>query len=266
MAAKKASQNKKTTKVTKKIVTKKPVAKKTPKVVVKKAKVPTKTVAKKPTTKIINKKVNEPVQINTGKKAMTMSLQNTITKSAKIFKKPEIFKDFYNEGDRIFLRNPKKFAGFPDLLDVQKKGYDNFIKKYIHKIFENINPVRDIAGEKMYIEIDDVKILDPIDDVKTCKKKELTYGSIITAKVKLNEVRDDGKKKIEKTLFSKRANIGILPLMTPSASYIINGVERVIISQIIRSYGIFFAKKEFRFSFRLIPENGPWLEVQTEKS
>jgi DNA-directed RNA polymerase beta subunit len=76
----------------------------------------------------------------------------------------------------------------------------------------------------------------------------------------------NGKKKTEKTLFSKRANIGILPLMTPSASYIINGVERVIISQIIRSYGIFFAKKEFRYSFKVIPENGPWLEVQTEKS
>ncbi len=118
----------------------------------------------------------------------------------------------------------------------------------------------------MYVEIDDIKLSDPIDDVKTCKKKELTYGGIITGKVKLSEVHDDGKKKTEKTLFSKRANIGILPLMTPSASYIINGVERVIISQIIRSYGIFFAKKEFRYSFKVIPENGPWLEVQTEKS
>ncbi len=118
----------------------------------------------------------------------------------------------------------------------------------------------------MYVVIDDIKISDPIDDVKTCKKKELTYGGIITGKVKLNEISDDGKKKTEKTLFSKRANIGILPLMTPSASYIINGVERVIISQIIRSYGIFFAQKEFRYSFKVIPENGPWLEVQVEKS
>src|SRR5574344_1680574 len=118
----------------------------------------------------------------------------------------------------------------------------------------------------MYVEIDDIKVSDPIDDPKTCKKKELTYGGIITGKVKLIEIHDDGKKKTEKTLFSKRANIGILPLMTASASYIINGVERVIISQIIRSYGIFFAKKEFKYSFKVIPENGPWLEVQTEKS
>ena len=54
--------------------------------------------------------------------------------------------------------------------------------------------------------------------------------------------------------------------MTPSASYIINGVERVIISQIIRSYGIFYAQKEFKYAFKIIPENGPWLEVQVEKS
>ncbi|MEI8092142.1 MAG: hypothetical protein WCG98_08350 [bacterium] len=74
----------------------------------------------------------------------------------------------------------------------------------------------------MYVEIDDIKVSEPIDDAKTCKRKELTYGGIITGKVKLNEITDDGKKKTEKTLFSKRANIGILPIMTPSASYIIN--------------------------------------------
>jgi DNA-directed RNA polymerase beta subunit len=98
------------------------------------------------------------------------------------------------------LRNPKKFAGFPDLLDLQKRWYEDFIKKYVHKLFDTINPVWDIAGEKMYVEIDDIKILDPIDDVKTCKKKELTYGGIITGKVKLNELRDDGKKKNRKNL------------------------------------------------------------------
>ncbi len=164
------------------------------------------------------------------------------------------------------MREPKKFSGFPDLLALQKKGYESFINTYMHKLFANINPVWDIAGEKMYVEIDDIKVSEPIDDGKTCKRKELTYGGIITGKVKLCEVTDDGKKKTEKVLFSKRANIGILPIMTSSASYIINGVERVIISQIIRSYGIFFSKKEFKYAFKVIPENGPWLEVQVEKS
>ena len=82
----------------------------------------------------------------------------------------------------------------------------------------------------------------------------------------MERIEDEKTKKVsEKVLFNKRANIGILPLMTPSASYIINGVERVIISQIIRSYGIFYGKKDFWYSFKLIPENGPWLEVNVEK-
>jgi len=241
MATKKTSQEKKETKKTSKTP-----EKKTKKVI-------SATNAHKiQTSKLWSISLNKPIKV--------------INKSDKEINIPEIFEKFYREGDRVFLRSPRKFAGFPDLLDLQKRGYDDFIKKYINKLFDAINPVRDIAGEKMYIEIDDIKISEPIDDVKTCKKKELTYWGIITGKVKLNEIRDDGKKKTEKTLFSKRANIGILPLMTSSASYIINGVERVIISQIIRSYGIFFAKREFRYSFKVIPENGPWLEVQTEKS
>ncbi|MBU0627540.1 hypothetical protein KKG31_01230 [Patescibacteria group bacterium] len=120
--------------------------------------------------------------------------------------------------------------------------------------------MRDIAGEKMYVSITDIKVSEPMDDVKSCKKKELTYGGIITGKVKLMDSQN------KKVMFSKRANIGIMPLMTSSASYIVNGVEKIIISQIVRSYGIFYAKKDFKHSFKIIPENGPWLEVQVEKS
>ena len=110
------------------------------------------------------------------------------------------------------------------------------------------------------VTIEDVKIQEPMSESEVSKKKELTYGGIITGKIKLVDTTT------QKTLFSKRANIGILPLMTKSASYIINGVERVIISQIIRSYGIFFGKKDLKHTFKLIPERGPWLEIFIEKS
>lgn len=175
-------------------------------------------------------------------------------------RKLDIFQNYMKKWDRIFLKESKKFVNFPDLLDLQKKWYECFINKYIHKLFDGINPVRDIAGEKMYVVINDIKVSEPIEDAKTCKRKELTYGGIITWKVKLIDSVN------KKTLFSKRANIGILPLMTSSASYIVNGVERVIISQIVRSYGIFFSKKEFKYWFKIIPENWPWVEVQVEKS
>jgi len=88
----------------------------------------------------------------------------------------------------------------------------------------------------------------------------MTYGSIITGKIKLID------RETNKTLFSKSANIGIMPLMTPYGSFVINGVERVIISQIVRSYGIFYSKKDLNYVCKLIPERGPWLEMFIEKS
>lgn len=127
-------------------------------------------------------------------------------------------------------------------------------------MFEDINPIQDIAGEKHVIEIDEVEISSPLHDIDVCKKKELTYGGVISAKVKLI---DSVSKKV---LFSKKANVGIMPIITPNASYIINGVERVVISQIVRSYGVFYSQKDFVYSCKLIPERGSWLEISVEKS
>lgn len=132
----------------------------------------------------------------------------------------------------------------------------------MHKLFNEINPIRDIAGEKHSLEIDEIKISDPIETIEICKKKEMTYGGILSGRIKLTDTESG------KILFNKRANIGILPLMTQWGSYIVNGVERVVISQLVRSYGIFFSfdKKDFTYSFKLIPEKGPWLQVIVEKS
>src|SRR5690606_33308737 len=127
---------------------------------------------------------------------------------------------------RIWLAPAKKFADFPDLLDMQKHGFSSFLEKYLDKLFDDINPINDIAGEKLGLTITEIKVSTPIDPIETCKKKELTYGGIISGKMKLYD------NETKKVLFNKRINIGILPLMTQWGSYIINGVERVIISQI----------------------------------
>jgi len=180
---------------------------------------------------------------------------------------PAVFQKCFQKDGRIYLNAPKNFEDYPDLLDLQKKWYKNFVERYIHKLFDDINPIWDIAWEKMFVSISDIKISDPQQDIEECKKKELTYGWVISWKVKLIEIlEEDWKKTTEKVIFSKRANIGTLPLMTPYASYVINGVERVIISQIIRSYGIFYNKKDFGFGFKIIPERWPWVETKVEKS
>lgn len=143
---------------------------------------------------------------------------------------------------------------------LQKKWFQEFIDIYLNRLFDDINPIQDIAGEKHIITIDDVKVSEPMNDVDTCKKKEMTYGGIISWRIRLVD------SVTQKVLFSKRANIGIMPLMTSNASYIINGVERIVISQIVRSYGVFFSKKDLKYACKLIPERGPWLEIFVEKS
>jgi DNA-directed RNA polymerase subunit beta len=174
----------------------------------------------------------------------------------------EILKGLDVLNGRVFLKESKKFAAFPELLGMQEKGFDEFVNHFMHKLFNEINPIRDIAGEKHSLEIDEIKISDPIETIDICKKKEMTYGGILSGRIKLTDTESG------KILFNKRANIGILPLMTQWGSYIINGVERVVISQLVRSYGIFFSfdKKDFAYSFKLIPEKGPWLQVILEKS
>jgi len=165
-----------------------------------------------------------------------------------------------NRFGRVFLAQQRKFAEIPDLVVLQKRWFERFIGTYLTQLFAEINPIQDIAGEKHIITIDELEVSDSLHDVDTCKKKELTYGGIISWRIRLVDSVTD------KVLFSKRANIGIMPLMTRSASYIINGVERVIISQIVRSYGVFFSRKDLVYTCKLIPERGPWLEIFIEKS
>jgi len=143
--------------------------------------------APKKTKKVVAEKLQsnkvEETKKTTPKKSVSVDTtiakatnSKTITsKAPNLATKLGLFDNCVKKNGRVFLKPPREFADFPDLLALQKKGYDEFINKYLNKLFDNINPVRDIAGEKMYVAISDIKVSEPIDDVKTCKKKELTY-------------------------------------------------------------------------------------------
>lgn len=254
MATKKSSSFKTTTKKSSSFSTKKTTstakktAKPTPKVSTPKKVVP------------ISESIDTPVlKSKTTQKVLTKA---NITKSDH-----PLFKGLPVVDGRIFLSNPKTYGQIPDLLELQKRWYDDFLNIYLPKLFEEINPIWDTWWNHLNITISEVKVAEPQESIETCKKKELTYWWIITAKVKLIEMVEDEKtkKSTEKILFSKRANIGMLPVITPSATYIVNGVERVIISQIVRSYGIFYTTKDLRYSCKLIPEQWPRLGIDIEK-
>ncbi|MCR5412881.1 MAG: DNA-directed RNA polymerase subunit beta [Patescibacteria group bacterium] len=180
----------------------------------------------------------------------------------------QFFKGYYQSNGRIFLSNPRSYCEVPDLLELQKKGYQDFLNVYLPKLFEDNMPVWDLGSDRLNVTITDLKVSEPTESIETCKKKDLTYGGIITATIKLAEMVEDAKtgKKTEKVLYKKKANVGILPVITPAATYIINGVERVVISQIVRSYGIFYSREGISYSCKFIPENGSWIGFEIEKT
>ena len=241
------------------------------------AKKETKAPAEKKTTKA-EKKAEKKVSISAEEEVAAWATVSVMAEHHEPLKQefkpvdsrlPKAFHKYQELNGRIYLSNPKTYGNLPDLLSLQKKGYNDFLQYYLPTLFEEMNPIRDLGGNKLNITITDVQVSEPTVDIDTCKKKEQTYGWIITAKIKLSEkiVDEKTKKESEKVLFNKRANVGTLPLMTPTATYIVNWVERVIISQIVRSYWIFYSPKEVnRCSFKVIPENGPWLEVDVEKA
>jgi DNA-directed RNA polymerase subunit beta len=191
-----------------------------------------------------------------------IKLEHMVEKPLSKTKKQYSFKTFWEKNWRIFLSESKKFSVFPDLLWAQKSWFNNFIENYIKKLFEEINPVQDIWWEKLQLTINDIKVSEPIENIDICKRKEWTYWGIISWKIKLVD------NQTWEIIFNKRVNIWILPLMTKWWSYVINWVERVVISQIIRSYWIFYSfdKKDFSYSFKLIPENWSWVQIFTERS
>ncbi len=171
-------------------------------------------------------------------------------------------KDRRTTSGRLLLREKRQFSPVPDLLETQKRWFESFVEYYLPKLFDELNPIEDLAGERLSLEITDIKVGGPTHDEKTCKVKELTYWGIISGKITLKDNQTG------EILMNKRVNIGIMPLMTEGGYFIINGVERVVISQIVRSFGIFFKydAKTQKYSFKVIPERGVWPEVFIEKS
>ncbi len=196
-------------------------------------------------------------------KKIKKNMANKKEISKKTYDIDKIFKWYQIDWDRISLKkiNVKKFWwDLPDLLYLQKEWYRSFVEWYLNQLFDSISPIDDNAWVWLSVVVWDINVMESQYTSEECKRKELTYWWIITGKIKLVDTNT------KKVLFNKRANIWILPLMTSSATYIVNWVERAIISQMVRSYWIFYSYNDFKYWFKLIPERWPWLEISIEKS
>ncbi|MEA1910021.1 MAG: DNA-directed RNA polymerase subunit beta, partial [Patescibacteria group bacterium] len=148
----------------------------------------------------------------------------------------------------------------PNLNSLQVNSYEWFLKEGLKELFEEISPVEDLTGKNLELHFVDYYFDEPKIDEETARASDLTFEASLRAKLRLIN-KETGEIK-EQEVF-----LGDLPMMTKSGAFIINGVERVVISQLIRSAGVLFAREEGltngQYGVKIIPERGAWLEIGT---
>ncbi len=166
-------------------------------------------------------------------------------------------------------RDYSKVSGtleLPNLVAIQTESYDWFEKEGIREVFEEIYPIQNSSGT-ISLEFLDYSFGTPKYDISDCKTRELTYAAPLKASMRLTIVTDSGEV-LEKDV--EDVFLGEFPKLTPTGTFVINGAERVIVSQIVRSPGAYYAMdvedKTGRdiFTSELIPSRGTWLEFMTD--
>jgi len=159
----------------------------------------------------------------------------------------------------------KEILEMPNLIEVQKDSYNWFLKKGLHEVFEDISPIEDYSGH-LSLEFVDYQLCE--DEVKytidECKERDATYAAPMKVKVRLHNTETDEIN--EHTIF-----MGDFPLMTETGTFVINGAERVIVSQLVRSPGIYYDITRDKlgkklYSCTVIPNRGAWLEYETDSN
>lgn len=162
---------------------------------------------------------------------------------------------------KIFSSHPGGFIEQPFLAKVQADSWDWFIKQGLKELFEEISPIKDYSGSEVELYFMDYYFDEPRYDEETSRQKGLTYEAALRVKVKL--INHTTKEEKEQEVY-----LGDFPIMTSRLTFILNGVERVIVSQLIRSSGVYFSGNLSRgrkiFGAKVIPNRGSWLEFETE--
>ena len=168
------------------------------------------------------------------------------------------------KNERMSYSKVEEVLEMPNLIEVQKKSYDWFIEKGLKEVLHDVSPICDFAGN-LVLEFDDYYLDDnPKYSIEECKARDATYSKPLKIKVRLIN-KETGEVK-EQEIF-----MGEFPLMTDSGTFIINGAERVIVSQVVRSPGIYFDMQHDKigkelYNATVIPNRGAWLEYETDSN
>ena len=166
---------------------------------------------------------------------------------------------------RMSYSRQEEVLGMPDLIEVQKDSYKWFLEEGLKEVFEDVSPIEDYSGH-LSLEFVDFELCE--DDVKysieKCKERDATYAAPLKVKVRLYN-------KEKEEISEHEIFMGDLPIMTQTGTFVINGAERVIVSQLVRSPGIYYAIGHDKigkrlFSSTVIPNRGAWLEYETDSN
>ena len=152
----------------------------------------------------------------------------------------------------------------PDLIEIQKDSYARLLKYGLREVFDDISPITDYS-ETLVLEFLNYRVLDtPKYDIEECKERDVNYAAPLKVEVRLIN-KETGEVNVQEVF------MGDFPLMTPKGTFIINGAERVIVSQLVRSPGAYFSSAKDKtgkdlFSSQVIPNRGAWLEFETDSN
>ena len=169
----------------------------------------------------------------------------------------------YGNTERRSFAQVHEVCEMPYLVEVQKNSYNEFLKNGIGEVFKDFSPIRDFSNKMELWFLDHHLEMTPKYTEKECKDRDATYA--VPLKVKVRLVNKETGLITEQEVF-----MGDMPLMTPNGSFIINGAERVVVSQLVRSPGVYFSfVKDIRtgenyFGVTNIPSRGAWLEFQED--
>ena len=175
----------------------------------------------------------------------------------------------------------KEILSIPNLIEVQKKSYNQFLsskdslnenlQKGLEQVYKSIFPIEELS-DKATLEYLSFRLEKPKFDVDECRQRDLTYSSALKPTLRLVIYDIDPEKNTKQVLSAKEQEVymGDIPLMTPSGTFVINGVERVVVNQMHRSPGVFFdhdkgkshASGKLLFNCRVIPNRGSWLDFE----
>ncbi len=169
----------------------------------------------------------------------------------------------YGRVERMSYSKINEVLDIPDLVSIQKNSYKWFLNEGIQEVLDDISPIRDFSGDIelsfLETEFDTQK---PTYSILECKERDANYAAPMRVKVRLHNKKTDVVKE-------QQIYIGEFPIMTETGTFIINGAERVIISQLVRSPSVYFGKERDKnnqviYTAQIIPNRGAWLEYETD--